>query len=102
MIVTIVTVYVKPDHIDDFIEATKKNHEGSIKEPGNMRFDALQSKDDPSLFFLYEAYESEQASVDHKKTPHYLAWRDAVANWMAKPRVGTPCNVVCPGERSQW
>jgi len=31
MIVTTVTVYVKPENIDDFIEATTENHEASIK-----------------------------------------------------------------------
>ncbi|MBI4677077.1 MAG: antibiotic biosynthesis monooxygenase [Elusimicrobia bacterium] len=27
-------------------------------------------------FVLYEAFESEDAAAAHKKTPHYLAWRD--------------------------
>lgn len=68
MIVTTVLVHVKPENIDDFINASKKNHEASIQEPGNMRFDVLQSKDDPSRFLLYEAYESDEAAAGHKKT----------------------------------
>jgi hypothetical protein len=55
MIVTTVTVYVKPENIEDFIEASTENHESSIKEPGNMRFDVLQSMSDPTRFLLYEA-----------------------------------------------
>ena len=55
MIVTTVIVFVKPEHIQDFIEASIVNHLGSLKEPGNMRFDVLQSRDDPSRFMLYEA-----------------------------------------------
>ena len=48
MIVTSVTVYVKNEHVDAFIAATVENHEASVKEQGNMRFDVLQSMDDPS------------------------------------------------------
>ncbi len=72
MIVTTVTVYVKPENIDDFIEATIENHEASIKEPGNMRFDVLQSMTDPTRFLLYEAYQSEEEAAAHKETEHYL------------------------------
>jgi autoinducer 2-degrading protein len=102
MIVTCVIVYVKDTFINDFIEASITNHKGSIKEPGNMRFDILQRADDPSRFLLYEAYETEEAAAAHKKTEHYLKWRETVADWMAKPREGIKHNVICPIERNQW
>lgn len=88
MHVTIVHVTVKPEHVDDFIAATRLNHEGSIGEPGNMRFDVLQSANDPVRFVLYEAYADAAAAAAHKQTPHYLKWRDSVAPWMASPREG--------------
>jgi autoinducer 2-degrading protein len=88
MYVTIVHVYVKPEHIDAFIEATHNNHEASVKEPGNRRFDVLQQEDEPGKFVLYEAYENKQAANQHKQTAHYLLWRDTVADWMAQPRQG--------------
>ena len=102
MIVTCVHVYVKKKHIDDFIKVSVKNHNGSIREPGNLRFDILQSRTDPSRFLLYEAYESEEASAAHKETPHYREWKSTVADWMEKPREGVPYKVVCPVERSKW
>jgi autoinducer 2-degrading protein len=102
MIVTIVKVDVISEHIEQFIAATLENHKGSVNEPGNLRFDILQHRDEPSCFTLYEAYETEEASAQHKKTTHYLNWRDTVAPWMAKPRQGTPHRVVAPTERSQW
>ena len=102
MIVTTVTVYVKPENIEDFIEASTENHESSIKEPGNMRFDVLQSMSDPTRFLLYEAYQSEEEAAAHKKTEHYLKWREAVAGWMAKARKGIPYRVICPKDRSKW
>lgn len=88
MIVTIVHVKVKPEHIGDFIEATSKNHHHSLKEPGNLRFDVLQLQEDPAEFALYEAYDDENSAAAHKQTAHYLEWRDIVAPWMARPREG--------------
>lgn len=102
MIVTSVTVYVKNEFIDDFIAAITANHEGSIKEPGNLRFDVLQSIDDPGRFLLYEAYETEDAAKAHKETSHYLSWKETVADWMAKPREGIAHSVICPGDLSGW
>lgn len=102
MIVTCVHVYVKKEHIDDFIEATAKNHTESIKEPGNLRFDVLQCLDNPSHFLLYEAYESEESAKAHKETEHYKKWRDTVANWMIKPREGIPYKILYPKERDRW
>ncbi|GAB4278656.1 MAG: hypothetical protein Kow0065_24700 [Methylomicrobium sp.] len=88
MHVTLVHVHVKPEHIGDFIEATRRNHEASVQEAGNRRFDVLQAPDDPSRFVLYEAYVSAEDAAAHKQTAHYAAWRDAVADCMAEPRQG--------------
>jgi len=102
MIVYCVTVYVKPENVQDFIEATKENHENTRKEPGNLRFDVLQSAEDPTRFFLYEVYKSEQAVQAHKETEHYKKWREKVADWMAKPREGIMHRVVCPTSEEEW
>ncbi|NIA30682.1 MAG: antibiotic biosynthesis monooxygenase [Actinobacteria bacterium] len=96
MIATTVFVHVKDENIEDFISATIANHNGSVQEPGNLRFDVLQSKEDPSRFLLYEAYETEEAAAAHKKTPHYLKWRESVAPWMAEPRQGVQYNSLAP------
>ncbi len=88
MYITIVHVYVKPDHIPDFIEATRRNHQASIQEPGNQRFDVMQQADEPGKFVLYEAYDNKQSADLHKQTAHYLQWRDTVADWMSQPRQG--------------
>lgn len=96
MVVTCVHVSVKPEHVEDFINATKLNHENSIQEPENTRFDILQDPQDPTKFILYEAYASEAGAAAHKQTQHYLTWRDTVAPWMAEPRKGVPYTVVAP------
>jgi len=96
MKVTLVHVQVKSEHVNDFIEATRLNHESSIKEPGNRRFDILQSSEDPTRFVLYEAYASDEHAAAHKQTAHYLAWREAVASWMTEPRQGVQYLGVFP------
>ncbi|MBL6987597.1 MAG: antibiotic biosynthesis monooxygenase [Methylobacter sp.] len=96
MHVTLVQVQVKPAHVDDFIAATRLNHEASIQEPGNRRFDILQSPENPGHFILYEAYASAKDAASHKQTPHYLTWRDTVADWMAQPRQGVHYDGLFP------
>ena len=96
MIVTLVYVQVKSEFVKVFIEATRENHENSVKENGNIRFDILQDASDPAKFVLYEAYTTEQAVAAHKETAHYLRWRDTVAPWMAKPREGVKHNLLFP------
>lgn len=98
MHVTVVHVQVKPEHIQDFIDASRLNHEASIREPGNRRFDVAQSCEDPSKFILYEAYANAEAAAAHKSTPHYLKWRDCVGPWMAAPRIGIPYTGIFPGD----
>lgn len=96
MQVTLVHVHVKPDCVEAFVAATRANHEASVREPGNRRFDVLQSPEDPTRFILYEAYTSAEDAAAHKQTPHYAAWRDAVADLMAEPRSGVPMNGLFP------
>ncbi|MBL8489987.1 MAG: antibiotic biosynthesis monooxygenase [Rhodocyclaceae bacterium] len=96
MHVTLVHVRVKPESLAAFLEATRANHEASVKEPGNRRFDILQAPEDPTRFILYEAYASAADAAAHKQTAHYAAWRDAVAGMMAEPRQGEPMNGLFP------
>ncbi|MBL0745239.1 antibiotic biosynthesis monooxygenase [Chryseolinea lacunae] len=96
MIATLVHVFVKPEFREAFVEATRANHERSVQEPGNLRFDILQDAGDPDKFVFYEAYASEQAAANHKETEHYKVWRDTVASWMAKPREGVKHQMLFP------
>ena len=96
MHVTLVHVHIKPEALDAFITACRLNHEGSIAEAGNRRFDILQDAEDPTHFVLYEAYREEADAKAHKQTAHYLAWRETVAGMMAEPRRGQPFKGLFP------
>ena len=102
MLVYLVKIKVKEGKIEEFKEATVRNHRDTIKEPGNYRFDVLQNQEDPTSFTLYEVYESEEAVQAHKETEHYLEWRERVADMMAQPREGIKHKVIAPQEKGQW
>jgi (4S)-4-hydroxy-5-phosphonooxypentane-2,3-dione isomerase len=88
MYVVCVRIQVLPERVEEFIEATKGNYEGTRTEPGNVRFDVLRGADDPCRFFLYEVYKDETDFRAHQQTAHYLKWRETVAPMMAAPRIG--------------
>ena len=102
MEITLVHVQVKPEHVDAFIAQSKANHEGSRREPGNLRFDIVQSADEPTRFVLIEVYRTAEAAAAHKSKAHYLAWRDAVAPWMAAPREGRRYVALAPDDPDLW
>ena len=98
MLIVQVHVRVKPECVEAFGEATRENAKNSVREPGIARFDVIQQVDDPTRFILVEVYRTADAPGDHKETPHYAAWRDAVAGMMAEPRTSVKYANVFPGE----
>lgn len=102
MIVITVRVRVRPCFERAFLEATRVNHEGSLREPGCLRFDILQVRGEPGSFLLVEAWDSDADAAKHKETDHYRTWRAAVEEWMAEPRLGTTHEVLAPLDRALW
>ncbi len=101
LLVVHVQVHVKPDGVDAFRRATLANAEASRKEPGILRFDVVQDRDDPTRWVLVEVYRDAAASAAHKETAHYATWRDAVAPLMAEPRASRKFVNVSP-DGAQW
>jgi (4S)-4-hydroxy-5-phosphonooxypentane-2,3-dione isomerase len=102
LVVNVVTVHVKPEHLAEFMAATLDNHNGTRQEPGNRRFDVLQGSDDPGRFLLYEVFESQEAVEAHRLTAHYKSWRAKVEPWMAQPRVGLSHKPIAPADPAAW
>jgi len=101
MYVVCVTIFVKEGEEKKFIEATLDNCRGTRKEPANLRFDFLRCDDDPLRFFLYEAYNTKEDFALHQQTPHYLKWKETVADMMAQPRQGVKHHNIFP-EDELW
>jgi len=102
MLVVHVQVRVQPDRIGDFLAATLANARASLTEPGVLRFDVLQDRDDPGHAVLVEVYRDDEAAAAHKLTPHYATWRDTVAEMMAQPRASARYTAVFPAGDASW
>lgn len=96
MLTVHVHVHVRPEDVDRFLEATVANASASIQEPGVLRFDVLSDEADPTHIVLVEVYRDAGAPLAHRETPHYLLWRDTVADMMAQPRERTQLRTVFP------
>lgn len=71
MYVQIVQLRVRPGLVDDFLAAFRINYEGTRREPGNIRFDLLQSRENENLFTIYEVFASAEALASHRETDHF-------------------------------
>lgn len=75
----IVTVEIEPDRVDDFLKAMEQDIQGSrdkASDPGCIRFDLLQDREDSNKFYFYEVYIDDEAAAFHKTTVHYKCWSD--------------------------
>ena len=100
MLVVHIQVRVKPECVQDFLNATLANARESVKEPGIARFDVVQQQDDPTRFVFTEVYRTAEAPAAHKETKHYQLWRDTVAPMMAEPRSSVKFGNVFPEDHS--
>lgn len=98
MFIVHVHVNVKPEFVDDFIEATIENARNSLREPGIARFDVVQVLEDATQFVLVEVYRTPDDPAKHKETAHYNAWREKVARMMAEPRRSVKYANISPDE----
>jgi len=88
MYIVTVTIWVKPEFVDPFVEATLDNAKNTRLETGNLRFDLSRCESEPGRFLLYEVYRTKDDFTAHQQTPHYFRWKERVADYMAQPRQG--------------
>lgn len=96
MLIVHVYVRVKVGFFEAFRDVTCENAAQSLTEPGVVRFDVIQQVEDQSRFVLVEVYRTADAALEHKNTPHYSLWRDAVAEMMAESRTSIKYSEVFP------
>ena len=102
MIALIVTIEIKPDHREAFMESMMDDARGSNNdEPGCLRFDVLQDNGDPNKIHLYEVYKDQAALDAHRQAPHFTKWRETVKDWFAAETVRKLASPVFPPE-ADW
>jgi autoinducer 2-degrading protein len=86
MVILHVTVQVKPEHVSEFLDVVRYDAEHSEKdEPGCLRFDVIQDRDDTNRFYFYEVYRDEAALEAHRQTPHFKLYAEKVQPWLVTP-----------------
>lgn len=88
MVVLHVQVQVKAEHLETFIAGARDNAEHAVAdEPGCLRFDIVQDREDPCRFFFYEVYRDEAALAAHRETPHFKRYIERHLAWLVEPAV---------------
>jgi len=62
----------------------------------------MQEINDPQSFLLTEIYKDKNAPLEHKKTKHYMDWREGVADMMESPRQGVKFKEIYPTTMESW
>jgi len=97
-----VKVRVKPEGRQRFLEAIEVDALGSeADEPGCLRFNVLQDRQDENVYYFYEVYKDEAAIEAHRAAPHYAIWR-AAADTLDGPTEVTRCETAFPKEGGYW
>ncbi|OZC42525.1 hypothetical protein CH286_25545 [Rhodococcus sp. WWJCD1] len=79
-----VTLDVRPEHLEKFVEAVTVNARASLQdESGCLTFDVHRDAAIDTRFHLYEIYADEHAfRVTHRSAPHYARWQEAAAKYV--------------------
>jgi len=73
------------DVLDAFTARLLKHAANTLAaEPGCRAFDVHQEAARPTLFFLYEVYDDDDALAAHRRSPHYLQFREDTKDWVVE------------------
>jgi quinol monooxygenase YgiN len=69
--VLLVSIRIKPEHVEGFMKKAAENAREARKEPGCRQFDVLVDPKDRTRVMLYEIYDDEKAFEAHQQTAHF-------------------------------
>ena len=80
MHIVLVQLTVKPEMLAEFESVLLHNARESVaRDPGCLRFDVSQGKDDPLTWVVHEVYEDEAAHLAHRQQPHFFAFSEVAS-----------------------
>ena len=62
-----VTIRIKPENVDAFMQKLQENAAAARKEPGCRQFDVVVDPKDSTQVMLYEVYDDEKAFEEHQR-----------------------------------
>jgi quinol monooxygenase YgiN len=90
VLVNVAIYRIHPQHVEAFRKRMLQHAETCIREEKNcLRFEVNQSRDDPTLFLMYEAFrapEDFQVHIDSAHTKDFAKTRDT-NGWLAERKV---------------
>lgn len=81
----IAKVAIKPENVDDFINAAQSIIKSSNEEEGCIEYQLFQSPYDKSNFVFVEKYVNQAAIDFHFSTTYFKEFGSTIANWTASP-----------------
>jgi (4S)-4-hydroxy-5-phosphonooxypentane-2,3-dione isomerase len=88
MLALVVEFRIHAPYVEAFAAAIAENARASrASERACRQFDVCRDPADPSLFFLYELYDDEDAIGTHLRSPHFLSMDSATRAWVAAKTV---------------
>jgi (4S)-4-hydroxy-5-phosphonooxypentane-2,3-dione isomerase len=101
MLALIVTVKVKPAERERFLSVIEDDAICSARdEPGCVRFEVLQDRDDQDTYYFFEVYQDEAAMAAHRQTPHFARWNAASEAVLSGPVERKMATIVFPRQQS--
>jgi quinol monooxygenase YgiN len=92
MFAAICRFQIKPEHRQAFVEALVHHGRAAVPvEPGTLRFDVIEDRNDANCVFLYEAYADTDAFQAHLQGPSHqeLVQTLTAHDWLLTP-LGQP------------
>lgn len=86
--------FIKPECLDDAIEAFKPLVQGSRKEEGNISYDLFADIEDPYHLVIVEEWESMDFLPAHRETEHFTGSIAKLGPMMSKQGSVTRMNPV--------
>jgi quinol monooxygenase YgiN len=85
MLITSITLKLRPEHRDEFLKAASRMTEESRAEPGCINYRFSIDLVDPNTIYLHEEWESEEDVQRHLQTPGFLAIQQKLPAMVAAP-----------------
>jgi autoinducer 2-degrading protein len=74
-------IKVKLEHLASFVEHIEQHARNSVREPGCLRYDVLQDRNDRQTICLYEVFRSEADFRNHQEQDYYKRWMEMSRDW---------------------
>ena len=72
---------VKPERLQEFVEAYRNFAQASTEMPGCLRYDVMQDEEEPTLVYANAVYSDDEGQAFHFNSEAAQAWRAMSLEW---------------------